>query len=382
MRLTFKYCFFGIFAWYVLLISWHFLDQRPLWMDEQWVLNNIVQLSPKDLFSRALVSDQAFPRLYLYIIQQFSNAFDHAPWSLRFFPFLCMLAAFVIWMRIGFTTLSHHVDRLNFALCWAASIPLIYYAAELKQYSMDVLAASILVYLSLRVTQAKLNPFWFLLFPVLGLFSYPVFFLMLIPVFILWRNKKVLLSYGGICITMVLCVWYFDIRNSATHLLETYWHEYFISFASVPAFFQTFTEGVNNLISRWFVENPKSFRGMARFFVGIGFCYMLWQGVKYFKGNQKIMPVATVALLIFIELVILGCLRKLPFTVPRISLFFAPILLLVMVQSFAECRQRWPKCYWPLQWMLWAYLGTMSLGIARVIFNGNLGAQSIIWSIK
>ncbi len=368
-----KYLFLGICAWYFILIVGHFHNLRPLWNDELCVLNNITSLSTYDLFSRCLLSDQAFPRLYLWIIQQLYHLTGQQLWSLRLLPCLCMAGAFLIWMRIGTKVLKRPIDRITFALCWASSIPLIYYAAELKQYSMDVLVGSVLVLLMLRASS------WMLcLFPLLGFLSYPVFFLMLIPILKLWTKKKELSIYVFVCLVMVFYVWYVDIRHSAAHLLETYWHEYFISFASIPDFFQTLGDGINNLISRWFVEIPKIFRAIARGFVGFGFAYMLWQGVKSLKVCK--INVSMIAFVVFIELVILGCLRKFPFTVPRLSLFFAPMLLFVMVEAFATLRARWPKIYWPLQVCLWVYLTIMSIGIAKEIFSGDLGAQSSVWA--
>ena len=375
-----KYFFWGICAGYIWLITFHFLCQRPLWNDELCVLNNIAHLSPHDLFFRSLLSDQAFPRLYLWCIQQISRHFDYALWSLHLFPFICMLGAFLIWMRIGLLSWPSWTDRLNFVFCWAASIPLIYYAAELKQYSMDVLAGAALTYLLLRVSSGKISTWWLLVFPLIGIFSYPVLFLMFIPVYVLWTTKKVFYEYIAVCGIVVTYVWYVDARHSPAYLLETYWHDYFISFTSVPEFFKTLGEGTNNAISRWFVETPNIFRALARVFLGIAFFHMLWHGVKGIRILDRTIQVSTITLLVFIELLILGAFHKFPFTVPRMSLFFAPMLMFCLVDVFATLRQRLPKFYWPIQVMLWAYLAIMSVGIAREVMQGALGAQTAIWS--
>ena len=291
-----------------------------------------------------------------------------------------MLGAFLIWMRIGLLSWPSWTDRLNFVFCWAASIPLIYYAAELKQYSMDVLAGAALTYLLLRVSSGKISTWWLLVFPLIGIFSYPVLFLMFIPVYVLWTTKKVFYEYIAVCGIVVTYVWYVDARHSPAYLLETYWHDYFISFTSVPEFFKTLGEGTNNAISRWFVETPNIFRALARVFLGIAFFHMLWHGVKGIRILDRTIQVSTITLLVFIELLILGAFHKFPFTVPRMSLFFAPMLMFCLVDVFATLRQRLPKFYWPIQVMLWAYLAIMSVGIAREVMQGALGAQTAIWS--
>lgn len=369
----------GIYVGYMLLITLHLHNQRPLWNDEVCVLNNIVQLSAYDLFHRSLISDQAFPRLYLWLIQHWSMAFNYEPWSLRLLPFVCMAGAFILWMRIGISIWNNKIDRFNFALCWTASIPLIYYAAELKQYSMDVLVTAILVSLMLNVSKHHISAWWICLFPLLGLFSYPVYFLMFIPVILLWSQRKIMMVYGVVCALMVIYLWYVDARHSASSLLEIYWHDYFISFKSVEEFFKTFGEGMNNLISRWFVETPKIFRSIARGFVGLGLVYVIWQGIGALKSKPVKVNVTLIALLILLELIILGGLRIFPFTVVRLSLFFAPLLLFCMVDMFAFLRFRLPKLYWLVQILLWFYLGTMSVGISQLILKGDLGAQSVIW---
>lgn len=378
MKRWLHYAVLGLCAWYIILIGVHFFNQRPLWNDEECVLRNITQLSPRDLFSRTLLSDQAFPRSYLCIIQQFSQHWDYSRLSLRLFPFLAMLCAFMVWLRIGFLSWTLPVDRLNFILCWTASVPLIYYAAELKQYSMDVLAASVLVYLLMKISTRHLSASWLCLFPLFGLFSYVSLFLAFVPLCVMRLKKQVLLTYLGVCVAVMGGVWLLDVRHSATGLLEIYWHDYFISFASLLEFFKTFGEGINNLISRWFVEIPKSYRAMARVFGAIGLAYVVWEGIKDFR-NRTSVSVAKIALIIMLELIILGALRKFPFTVPRMSLFFAPMLMFGIVEALAWARQRSLLLYRPLQAALWLYLGFMSLGITLVVFHGDLGAQSRIW---
>ena len=96
---------------------------------------------------------------------------------------------------------------------------------------------------SLEATLQK-NPKAFkvilLLLPLLGLWSYPAIFLLLLPLYNLIRDcidrrrwlsemSFYLVSY----ILMLGMVYLFDFRVSLPHLMEVFWHDYFISFDSL-----------------------------------------------------------------------------------------------------------------------------------------------------
>ena len=380
-------------GWYLLLIVLHYFNQRPLWNDEACVFTSIKYFTPAQMFSKPLDSVQQFPRMYLFLIQQVASRFDFSLLSLRFFPFICMAGAFMAWVYLSRDFLSKERTRLMFVLCWAASIPLIYYAAELKQYSMDVFAAGLFsVFISCQrricAKNRKMHMLLLVLLPWLAAFSYMVFLMLVFPFFNICRmegwRKNGFWVYVGSCLLVIIFVYWFDVRVGNGKVLRTYWQEYFISFDSVAAFFQTWGDGVNNLIARWFAEKPKWIRMAARFFMAFGLWQMFagfWWSFK--KDGYLFCSVATVALIVFVELVILGAFKIYAFTVPRTSLFFCPMLFLLAIQGMENLKQR---CKWvlgPIQVVFGAYLLFVSIGIAREIFRGDLGAQSVIWeSVK
>ncbi len=376
-------------AWYLLLITVHYFNQRPLWNDEACVLANIQNLRPREILSQPLTHVQQFPRLYLLLIQKISAAWDRSLLSLRFLPFVFMSTAFLVWLRLAGDVLQKERDHLTFVLCWAASMPLIYYAAELKQYSMDVLAVGLFLLFSTRQQKIKAEnpsvyPVLLALLPLLGFFSYAIFLMFVFPLFNSLRlqgpKKNNVLIYLSSCVTVIALVYWFDMRIGNGAALREYWHDYFISFASVGEFFKTFGEGVNNLVSRWFSDFPKWVRMPARFFMAFGFVYMILGFRKAFKKDgQMFIAVGTVALVVFIELALLGALKVYAFSVPRTSLFFCPMLLLLTVQALGIVRERWKYVYWPVQIGFWAYLLFVCAGISLELFKGDLGAQTIIW---
>jgi len=181
-----------VMGWYLILAAGHYFNQRPLWLDEGYVENSVNQLTPLSLFTQPLLSGQAFPRLYLWSIQQFSKPFHQHLLALRLFSFLAMMGAFFVWFKVARRVLIHPVDRILYLGAWCASMPLVYYAAELKPYSMDVLVSGLIVLFLLDQDQIQKNPktcrtiLFFL--PFLGLWSYPAVFLLLLPLYNLLCN--------------------------------------------------------------------------------------------------------------------------------------------------------------------------------------------------
>ena len=384
-------------GWFLLLVTLHYFNQRPLWLDEGYIFTNITQHdTPQKLFTQPPLMQQAFPRFYLYLVQQLSKSFDFHLLALRFLPFMAMIGGFLLWLSIARREFKDNEGLLTFVACWSASIPLIYYGAELKQYSMDVCTAALFVwfiYYGEQLRQQK--PAWvyvalLAVLPLAGLFSYPVFLFMVFPFYNLLRlalQEKKCWHLVGIyvlsgCMVTGFLYW-FDIRVSNADCMQGAhgtWSDYFISFDSVGEFFRSLGEGINNLISRWFAEKPKWIRAASRIFIGLGFLQMLISFFTRFKKEGfRFTSVHSVAFVVFIEMLILAVLKKYPFTVPRTSLYFAPVLLCLTTVALMNIKVKWPVVYRILHSVFLVYLLYVSVGIARCILSGDLGAQSVLW---
>jgi hypothetical protein len=372
-------------GWYLLLSFGHYLNQRPLWNDEQCVLNNILQLKPAELFSRPLLSNQAFPRAYLWVIQQVSGPFHQHLLVLRFFSLLAMLGAFVVWLKIGRRVLENSWDFVLFVGCWGASMPLVYYAAEIKPYSMDVLVSGLVVLFLLDPqTYRKAWP----LLPWLGLFSYAAVFLTFLPLYQLIHDSlrqrrwlPELSLYLGSCALVGALLYLFDFRVSAHYLLEECWHDYFISLHSLKDFLNSLGKGLNNVIGRGFAESPKWVKGPSRIFGGLGLVYLVGAGAARFKKDGfALRSIAPLALALFIVQLVLALLRIYPLGVPRMSLYFLPLLVLMIIMAL-RCISNKCKALVIFQGLFAAYLVFISLGIAWDVFvNRDLGAESTLYS--
>jgi len=379
-------------CWYIFLCSLHLVGQRPLWNDEIAVFRSVEQFTPKQMFNNKLMAAQVFPRAYLFLIQQFSQIFDFSLWSLRFPSFICMIAAFLIWIKIAHLAIKDQWQRLAFVGSWLASGLLLYYSAELKQYSMDVLAVSVFILFlyhqkDLQYKNDKRYVWMLIALPLFGFFSYPAFLLMMIPLYNLIRSsfpckicRKYLCVYVLSLVT-VMCISYnFDMRLRALSEVTQGFGDYFISFASVGQFFQTLGEGTNNLFSRWFVERPKFFKSLTRIFTGFALIYMF---TSYFKNRKReggyIRSLETIGLCLFLEMFIIGCFKKYPFTVPRTSLFYAPVVLYMTAKGIGLAGVVHHYFYRFIMALYFVFLGFLIVMQSFLAINGQLGFYPSLW---
>ncbi|MCF7907896.1 MAG: hypothetical protein K9L86_03335 [Candidatus Omnitrophica bacterium] len=337
---------------FIFLCFFHYFSQRPLWGDEKFVLDNIRDRSFKQLFG-VLKDSQAFPRVYLGIVQSFSKVFQYHVLSLRFLPFLCMLSAFFIWKRVYRQVL----DSRWLALLTLSSLSSIYYfsyyAAELKPYSMDVLVVAI--FCLYFVYQKKLDSKGLskkfivatLLLPITLFFSYASFLVFWIVIynflFVVKRSQKILyllMIYSALCFLFGISTYWIDLRHGySTPGLISYWNDYFVCTDSAYCFFKSFGEGLRKLATWWF-GNVDFLKRSASFVIPFFTISLFVYGFKSFKSNScRLFSLDSVGLAIFLELLVLGILKKYPFTGERVTLFFAPFVFYFIIKGISSLKK-------------------------------------------
>lgn len=377
---------------YLLLCAVHYIRQRPLWLDENSVFQSVEKLPPGEYFTKPNLAAQIFPKLYLLTIQTVSRPFDFHLLSLRFLPFLCMVTAFFIWLRIGREELADDRDYFVFVLCWVASTQLVYYSAELKQYSMDVLAgAAFLLFLRRQNILLQENPRLTLAIlaglPLFGLFSYPAFLFFIFPLYNLlrtaegrvwrWRCLVVYLLSAGLAAAFV---YFFDIRVTGANTHTQGFMDYSVSFQSVGEFFKTFWEGTVNLFVRWFAERPRVIKRIATFFMAFGLMYMFYGFFRDLKKHRFALDsIDGVALVLYAQLFLLGSLGKYPFTVPRTSLFFCPIVLVMTIRGIRAVGQWHAGVGRVIYGAYILFLLAVAFGVVRYVLTQELGIAPKVW---
>ena len=119
--------------WFVFLCLLHYFSFREFWLDETFILNNLKNLSFSQLIG-PLKNCQAFPRAYLFIIKFFAESFNYNILSLRFFPLISMLLAFLIWIKIYRKIFSFSWDFFLILLSYLI-LHLIHYPKRLNNMS-------------------------------------------------------------------------------------------------------------------------------------------------------------------------------------------------------------------------------------------------------
>jgi len=376
--------------WYVMVCVCHYLGQRPLWLDENMVFESVKTFAPGEFFTRKLAYDQIFPKLYLFFIQRIAEPFSLHILSVRFMSFFAMMTAFAIWMKIAVDEFKDRTAVLTYVLSWAGSSLLVYYSAELKPYSMDVLASALFM---LFITNAERlekerRPLYILgmgLLPLLGLVSYPafLFFVFLFYRLIMTQKKDgfwltCFLSFGMSALIALGFVYMFDIRVARANTSTQGFSEHIVSYASVGDFFKTWWEGTMDLFCRFFADRPRIFKRLAIPFGLLAFFYMLFGFKNFFKDGFRFQSFRTVALVLYAQLFVLGSLQKYPFCVPRTVLFFSPIILLLIVEAIFSLRKVNKVLALFFHGSYIIFLLVVAFGIARAAWAGHLGFSPVI----
>ena len=141
-----------ILALACVLRALQYFGRVSLWFDELSLALNIQKHSLIELVSRPLDHFQVAPAGFMAIVKLASLPLGVSELPLRFFPWISALAAIFLFWRVGGRVLSGG-GFLAALLLFAASPSLIWYGADLKQYSSDVAATLLLVLLALRFVE-------------------------------------------------------------------------------------------------------------------------------------------------------------------------------------------------------------------------------------
>lgn len=339
----------GLFAF---LCGLHYSSARPLWLDEEYVFKSIEQLSFRESFGR-LVGAQVFPRVHLVSIKALGQLFNNHLLSLRFFSLVFMLSAFTIWSRIFRNSFKNNNLFLLAVFSFVCSYRLIYYGAELKPYSMDVLVVGCFcLYACWQGNFRKQTPSTQLyigaaLLPFLMFFSYAGLFVFWMPAHnfmcLVRKNKSLVPVLVLNLVISLLCFslyCWIDLRHSV-HQVEiySYWESYFISLESVGGFFSTFGEGFQRIVTHWFGTEKIHYKILIPF-IPLVMISIFNNGIKpLIKDNLKILSVGSFGFILLAELFVFGMLRIYPFTGSRITLFLAPVIIYFIVKGIADCQR-------------------------------------------
>ena len=191
------------------LRSYHYLRDRAVWQDEAGLLLTVTARGFDDLFAGRLDYHQAAPPLYLCVLKAFAVAFGDSSHALRLPSFLASCAALLLFVPVARRLLTPLAVPWA-VLLFACSEQLLWHGSEAKAYSVDVLAAVLVLAVPcwgrLESLSRRLLAYTALV-PLLLLSSYPACFLcagLLLAYVPIVRNQKQLrpwLAYAALAAT-------------------------------------------------------------------------------------------------------------------------------------------------------------------------------------
>lgn len=368
-------------AWFIFLCLLSFFSARPFWLDENYMLENIKDLGYKQLLG-PLKSSEASPRIYLIVSKYIGEKFNYAVLSLRFLPLLSMLIAFFIWEKIYKRVFSSSWHFLLALSAFAGSHYMSYYAAEFKHYSTDVLVVGAFClylfhqkeHLEKGLTKGFIAATCLL--PLALLFSYGAFFVFWIVgynfLFFIKNNRRaliLLIVYGLMCLLFLIFIFCCDIKHTLKTIpLLEYWRDYFLCTDSFSCFIKPFGEGLRRL-SVWWYGTSFVYRRAASVFIPFFVFSLFGYGFKSLLRNKfKLWEIDALGLVIFLELFVLGIMKKYPFTGERITLFFAPFVFYFTVKGII-CLKKYKPLYWGINFYYVIFIIVCNINSFRIFLN-------------
>jgi hypothetical protein len=258
----------------IFLRTAHYLENRSLWLDEAWVAHHVSNLNVWQILANIpFDSNLPIPPMGFALVEKsIVSLWDHSEYALRLFPLLCGMFSIFLYHRLLGKIAQPSVMWLALAF-FAFSGQLIYYAAEVKQYSSDVLAA-LLLYLAAHHYQSQ---------KILSVLQLFVFGLAMGTIFLFFSHTAIF-SMGGIALGQTVgCLRRRDFRRLQQQIMiYLQWGIVFL------LFYQFYLHRM--------LQNELIVEGAAKFFLpypiwsGQGLHWLIENGYAIFKNPIGLIP--------------------------------------------------------------------------------------------
>lgn len=121
-----------------------FWGNGSLWLDEIALSRDVLELSVRQLVTEHLPRLQVAPVGFLLTQKGVSTALGSSDYALRLVPFFAAVLAMGVFWRLAERVLDG-IGPLVAVTLFSTAVPLIYYGTQAKQYSVDVLASTVIV---------------------------------------------------------------------------------------------------------------------------------------------------------------------------------------------------------------------------------------------
>ncbi len=230
-----------------------YLFKIPFWIDEIVLSQSFIDEKFLNFF-HVLVDNQKAPPLFCSLVLIVQKIFGYNEYSLRLIPLLSgILSLFAFYFLLN-DYIKSKLVLLTGLFLFAVNPVLIYYSAEFKPYSSDVLICILLLFSYKYMSLKNIQPFksiwakvivYLIISNIIILFSFPSILIipsMMIAKFI--EEKKitfpgVMIFLGSFTSSLYLYLVYKDLR--VTEILENDWQTGFIK-PSATSLYATFKD--------------------------------------------------------------------------------------------------------------------------------------------
>ncbi|MGZ4810468.1 MAG: hypothetical protein ACXV7D_14175, partial [Thermoanaerobaculia bacterium] len=123
---------------------WQYAGGESLYVDELSIAGNLAGRTLISLLTEPLTGSQVAPPGFLLLEKLAVDVFGATDLAMRLVPLLAGLATLVLFARLVLRV-DESVSAVLAMALFATAMPLIYYSAQLKQYSLDVLASVLML---------------------------------------------------------------------------------------------------------------------------------------------------------------------------------------------------------------------------------------------
>ncbi|WP_187261823.1 glycosyltransferase family 39 protein [Pontibacter beigongshangensis] len=124
----------------------HFFDDRSLWLDEVYLATSLAKMDLLQLTFSDLKFEQKAPLVFLWMCKAAVMLFGKSDMAFRLFPLLCGILSLFLFLPVARYFLRPWGVAVAVGLL-ALAPPLVYHSVEIKQYSAELLATVMCLYL-------------------------------------------------------------------------------------------------------------------------------------------------------------------------------------------------------------------------------------------
>lgn len=368
----------------------HFFDNRSLYIDELFLGASLVKMDFLQLAQPMLDYEQKAPLGYLWMSRLAVVLFGTGEMALRLFPLLCGLASLFVFLPVA----RYFLKPLGVVVAMgilAAAPPIIYHAVEAKQYSTELFATVLVLYLYIKLHDKKgigSLLLWGLSGAVILWFSFSSIFVLAgmafaICVSFILKREWNLLFRSMIPFTMWLFSfalnYFLFIYQYADSEWLMYWFEIRNSFMPFPPtslvdlkwfFLKIFSVLHHPLGLSWY-DLPPYHNPIIRILARVSVFPLILLGiglVSYYRKDSKLFMILIFPVLLTM---LASGLKLYPF-MDRLIMFLVPLLIIFVAQGCEKATHFFPAtAKWRYLLPVLLLLGPLA-NSTNLLFNTNL----------